>query len=102
MEKTSWKVCNINGWVTACDPGRLTSTPYHKSYRREELSRGMNLTAYCEDLPDVKVREIGTDFLTVAFSGRQHKIPTGGHIDTPRKGLSYAYSEATIYVKAEE
>lgn len=102
MEKTSWNVCNINGWVTASDPGRLTSTPYHKVYRREEIRRGMNLTHYCEYLPQVKVAEIGPDFLVVAFSGRRYKLLPGEHVDTPRKGLSYAYSEATIYLEAEE
>ena len=100
MEKKHWKTCNVNGWITASDPGQLTSTPYHRAYRREEIRRGMNLT-HCEYLPEVRVAEVGPDFLVVAFSGRRHKILPGDHVDTPRKGLSYAYSEATIYLDAE-
>lgn len=99
MEKKVWKICHVDGDITACDPGCLTTSVYTKIYQRKELKRGMNLTAYNEDLPPVKVREIGDDFLTVTFSGKQHKLTTGSRIQTPRKGLSYAYSEATIYLK---
>lgn len=102
METKHWNVCLINGYITACDPGQLTTSSYNKRYTRQELSRKMNLTGYCEHLPKIVVCEIGDDFLTVSISGQRHKVHTGGHVDTPRKGLSYAYSEATLYLKAEE
>lgn len=94
-----WAECNVQGYTIACDPGRNTITPYPKHYTPDQIKKGMNLTAHCEYLPPVIVREVGKNFLTLQYGGTVKSIFTGGHIQTPRKPLEYAYSEVDIYLK---
>ena len=102
MEQKSvqmWSECYISGEVTACDPGRNTTTVYAKTYRREEISAGDNLTYYNQHLPRVKVVEIGEEYLVVNYFGGDHRVDIGGHLFTPRHPLDYAYSEVTIRIE---
>ena len=102
MEQESvqiWSECYISGEVTACDPGRNTTTVYAKTYRREDLSVGDNLTYYNQHLPRVKVVEIGEEYLVVNYFGSDHRVETGGRLYTPPHPLDYAYSEVTLHIK---
>ncbi|MBQ1202097.1 MAG: hypothetical protein IIX59_09005, partial [Alistipes sp.] len=96
FDAPEWSVCHISGCTVACDPGCQTITPYPKSYTREQIKVGMNLTGYCEYLIKVKVKEIGPNYLTLQYSGANHILVTGARLETPRQPLSYAYSEVDI------
>lgn len=98
MKKKTWNVCQVNGYITASDPGRLNTSCSHKTYKRTELKRGMNLCAYDDDLPTVILKEIGEDCIVVNHDGGSHKVEIGKPVETPRKGLSYAWSDATISI----
>lgn len=91
-----WNALNVSGYITACDPGRQTTSGSHKSYSKNELRKGMNLCAYDESLPEVRLQEIYDEYVVVSFSGSRHKVEIGHSAHTPEKGLSYAYSEASI------
>ena len=91
-----WRVCRVVGYITACDPGILTTSDYPKEYDRVDLKVGMNLCGHCSDLPKVQLKAVGPDHIVVRCSGVTHRINTGDSLDTPRMGLSSAYSEATI------
>lgn len=99
MADKVWNECRVAGTITACDPGRLTCSGSSRSYSRDELSVGMNLCAFDDNLPSAVVRSVGFDNITVRIEGRTYKVTTGGRVDSPRKGLSYAYSEVSIYLK---
>lgn len=96
---TPWTVCRVVGHIMASDPGILSSTSLPKEYRREDLVVGMNLCEHCEDLPEVVVKSVRTDHIVVAYGGSVRRLDTGGSLQTPRIGLSYAYSEAHIELK---
>ena len=96
FDAPEWSVCRVSGYTIACDPGHQTITPYPKQYTREQIKVGMNLTAYCDYLPTVKVKEVGPNFLTLQFSGKNTTLLTGNYIETPRHPLDYAYSEVSI------
>ena len=96
---TPWTVCRVVGYITASDPGILSTTTLRKEYRRGELLVGMNLCDHCEDLPEVVVKSVRTDHIVVAYEGSVRRLNTGGSLQTPRIGLSYAYSEAHIELK---
>lgn len=98
FDAPEWSVCRISGYTVACDPGCQTITPYPKEYTREQIKVGMNLTSYCSYLPSVKVKEVGSNFLTLQCYGKNTTLLTGSYIDTPRHPLDYAYSEATIHL----
>ena len=98
MKKKTWNVCQVNGYITASDPGRLTTSCSHKTYKKSELWRGMNLCGYDEDLPKVILKEIGEDYIVVNNEGCSCKVEIGKHVETPRKGLSYAWSDASISI----
>lgn len=99
IDAPEWSVCHISGCTVACDPGIQTITPYPKTYTREQIKVGMNLTGYCEYLIKVKVKEIGPNFLTLQHSGANHILTTDGCLETPRQPLDYAYSEVEIRLK---
>lgn len=91
-----WNALHVSGYITACDPGCLNTSGSHKAYNKEELYKGMNLCAYDENLPEVRLLEIYDEYVVVSFSGSRHKVEIGHSAYTPQKGLSYAYSEAII------
>lgn len=96
FDAPEWSACHISGYTIACDPGCQTITPYPKTYTREQIKVGMNLTGYCEYLIKVKVKEIGPNYLTLQYSGTNHILTTGARLETPRQPLNYAYSEVDI------
>lgn len=98
MKKKTWNVCQVNGYITASDPGRLNTSCSHKTYKKSELWIGMNLCAYDEYLPKVILKEIDDDYIGVNHEGGSHKVEIGKSVETPRKGLSYAWSDATISI----
>lgn len=104
MEKSEkrWEYCYVTGYTVACDPGHQTLTPYPKTYKRSEMKPGMNLCAHCEYLPTVYLKEMGDDFIVIKTFGQQYTVCLGKSLDTPRKPLDYAYSEATISIKEKE
>lgn len=99
MENKEWRVCHISGDITSCDPGCNRSFSYPKSYQREELKVGMNLCRYNEDLPTITVTKIMPEYIEVTCSGREYKLSIGDKLRTPKKGLSYAYSEADVWLE---
>lgn len=94
--KKTWKVCEVLGYITAVDPGRLTTSSSDKKYRRDELYKGMNLCGYDDDLPKVKVKVITDEYIIIDMEGVEKKVMAGKLACTPRHGLSYAYSDAII------
>lgn len=98
MKKKTWNVCQVNGYITASDPGRLNTSCSHKTHKKSELWIGMNLCAYDEYLPKVILKEIDDDYIVVNHEGGSHKVEIGKSVETPRKGLSYAWSDATISI----
>ncbi len=91
-----WSVCRVSGYIVACDPGHQNLTPYPAEYKRKDLSVRMNLCSHCEHLPPVIVRAIEKDHIVINYFGCDHRLDTGKWLQTPRVGLSYAYSEAMI------
>lgn len=91
-----WECCRVCGSVDCVNSGFVSSDSYLKQYRRRELKVGMNIAGHCSDLPVVKVIGISDDSLTVTSEGVTKTIYTGGFYRSPRKGLSYAYSDVTI------
>lgn len=98
MKKKTWNVCQVNGYITASDPGLLNTSCSHKTHKKSELWIGMNLCAYDEYLPKVILKEIDDDYIVVNHEGGSHKVEIGKSVETPRKGLSYAWSDATISI----
>ena len=104
-EKTigRWEICIVGGWITAVDPGCLCSASYPMEFRRDELRKGQNLSAHNEYLneylPSVVVKEIAEDHIVLFAGGQRHTIYTGETYTTPRKGLSYAYSEVDVRIE---
>lgn len=98
-ENKEWSICYVSGGVTTCDPGCNRYYPYSKSYKREEILKGMNLCEYNEDLPTIKVKSIKPDCIEVMVGGVARKLTIGQKIEAPIKGLSYAYSDATIWIE---
>ena len=96
-----WERCTVNGWITACDPGRQTTSGYHRTYNREEVTEGMNLCYYEGNLPSVYVKEIADDHIVVHVDGAERLIYTCGRYSSDRKGLNYAYSEVDVFLDAE-
>ena len=96
-----WEFCYVSGCIIACDPGIQNLSHYPKQYKRSEMRVGMNLCAHNEHLPVVTLKAMGENFIEVQFFGGIHKILTGQSKYTPRKGLDYAYSEATISISDE-
>ncbi len=94
-----WTICDVQGYTVACDPGRQTITPYPRMVNREQIKVGMNLASHCNYLPDVKVKEIGDNYLILRYSGKDNTIFTGGYLQTPKYPLDYAYSEVEIWLK---
>ena len=74
MKKKTWNVCQVNGYITASDPGRLNTSCSHKTHKKSELWIGMNLCAYDDDLPTVILKEIGEDCIVVNHDGGSHKV----------------------------
>lgn len=103
MEKSEkrWEYCYITGYIVACDPGCQNLSYYPNRYKRSEMKEGMDLCAYQEHLPKVILKSMGENFIEVTFSGMKHKILNGETKYTPKKGLSYAYSEAIISIDDE-
>ena len=103
MEKekkaAKWEMCKVRGWISAVDPGCVSSECYPKEYRRDELSKGLNLSSHNEYLPSVVVKEIGEDYIVLFAGGQRHTIYTGESYTTPKKGLSYAYSEVDVRIE---
>lgn len=95
-EIMKWDECRVTGYITACDPGRNTTSCDKRTYRRDELKIGMNLTSFDRDLPSVTVAEIGEDYLVVRMGSTRHKVTKRKRADSDKKGLSYAYSEVTV------
>lgn len=91
-----WTECHVSGYTVACDPGCNTITPYPKTYKREELKKGTNITAHCEYLPKIVVGAIGEDFIELKCGPRKTVLYTGGYYESPRHPLSYAYSEVSV------
>jgi hypothetical protein len=54
-----------------------------------------------EHLPSVVVKEIAEDHIVLFAGGQRHTIYTGETYTTPRKGLSYAYSEVDVRIEVE-
>ena len=100
-EKTvrRWEVCKVRGWISAMDPGRVSSECYPKVYKRDELRKGQNISSHNEHLPSVVVEEIAEDHIVLFTGGQRHTIYTGETYTTPRKGLSYAYSEVDVRIE---
>ena len=96
MENKEWSKCHVSGSVTTCDPGQTRDYIYPKSYSREEITINKDICGHHEHLPCVVVKEIGPDFIEIEFSGKRHKLTIGKRVETPKKGLSYAYSQAII------
>lgn len=96
METKSWTKCHIDGYIVACDPGNNNLSYYPADYTRGELKVGMNLCAHDKDLPKVIVKKIADNSIVVRCSNSNHTITIGEEFYSPRKGLSYAYSEAII------
>ena len=103
MEKgkkaASWEICKVRGWITAVDSGHLSSECYPKEYKRNDLRKGMDLSSHNEYLPSVVVREIAEDHIVLFAGGQRHTIYTGESYTTPKKGLSYAYSEVDVSIE---
>ena len=97
--RKTWKVCEVKGYITAVDPGRLYTTGSHKSYMKHELYKGMNLCEYNDDLPVVRLKQVTDEYIVINTGGPDQKLVVGERIETPRHGLSYAYSDATIRLK---
>lgn len=91
-----WEICKVNGYITAVDPGRLYTTGSCKEYKRGELRIGMNLCKYNSDLPTVILTAIAEDHIVISMEGKIARVELGKSVETPRHGLSYAYSDATI------
>lgn len=92
-----WEFCEVIGYITVSDPGSNNFTTYYRKYRRDEIKPGMNLCAYNKDLPIVKVKSVNDEALVVTWmGGATHTLHLGDEAYTPKKGLSYAYSEAEI------
>mgnify|MGYP003300612939 CR=1 FL=1 len=100
-----WEICKVRGWISAVDPGCVSSECYPKVYNRDELWKGQNLSAHNEYLngylPSVVVKEIAEDHIVLFAGGQRHTIYTGETYTTPRKGLSYAYSEVDVRIDVE-
>ena len=96
-----WEKCTVNGWITACDPGRNRTSGYHRTYKREEIETGMNLCRYEDNLPSAVVNEIADDYIVVHVDGAKRTIYTGGRYSSNKKGLNYAYSEVDVYLNAD-
>ncbi|MBR5476853.1 MAG: hypothetical protein IKV19_00205 [Bacteroidaceae bacterium] len=96
-----WEVCKVRGWISAVDPGCVSSECYPKVYNRDELWKGQNLSAHNEYLPSVVLKEIAEDHIVLFAGGQRHTIYTGETYTTPRKGLSYAYSEVDVRIDVE-
>lgn len=97
--KKKWKVCEVHGYITAVDPGCLNTSSYNKTYMREEMKVGMDLCRYNKNLPDVILQTITDDYIIICAEGTNIKIEADGQGYTPKHGLSYAYSDATIKLK---
>ncbi len=96
VKGVKWNICKVRGCVTAVDPGCLSSTPFPKDYQRKDVKVGMNLAHHESDLPAVVVRAVGEDYIKVYCQGQTATIYTGAFYRSPRKGLSYAYSDVDI------
>ena len=98
-----WEVCKVRGWISAVDPGRVSSECYPKVYKRDELRKGQNLSAHNEYLneylPSVVVKEIAEDHIVLFVGGQRHTIYTGESYTTPKKGLNNAYSEVVVRIE---
>ena len=94
-----WSVCNIWGYIVACDPGIQNLSSYPREVKREQMKVGMNLCSHAEHLPPVVVREIADSYIVVNSFGKQHKISIDESYYTPKMGLSYAYSKAVVSLK---
>lgn len=99
MGNKEWNICHISGDIAACDPGCNSYSHYPKSYQREELKVGMNLCRYNENLPTISVTKIMPEYIEVTCSGKEYKLSIGDKLKTPKKGLSYAYSEAEVWLE---
>jgi hypothetical protein len=91
-----WSVCKVMGSVTAVNSGFLSSDSSTRLYERKSVKVGLNLTAYNEDLPTVTVAAVGDDFIKVRVPNSLVTIYTGEFYRSPRKGLSYVYSDVCI------
>lgn len=95
----NWDTCYVSGTITACDPGCNHSTHFPKSYRRDEIKIGKNLCSYNSYLPAVTVQAIHDDHIVVGSMGARKELYPGQHFFSPKKGLSYAYSEAIVSIE---
>ena len=92
-----WTVCHVSGYTIACDPGCNTITPYPKTYKREELKKGTNITAHCEYLPKIVVGAIGEDFIELRCGPQKTVLYTGGYYESPPQ-LRLLRSQRTLRV----
>ena len=94
-----WAVCRVLGSVSTVNSGFISSSPSTRELKRREIKVGMNLASHDTDLPAVVVKGIGEDFLVVHSGGVTATVYTGGFYRSPRKGLSYAFSDVNICLK---
>lgn len=99
LEIPDWETCRVSGYIVACDPGHQNLSHDPKVYRKDQLKVGMNLCDYNEHLPVVRVRQICDDRLVVQAEGVTLDVRPDKNGYTPKKGLSYAYSDATISIE---